>query len=212
MRESVEGLGKGPAALSARQLVVKRTFDLLGSAIALSLTFWIIAITWVLASIDTRANGFFTQERVGRWGRPFRVVKLRTMRPDPTVSTNVTTRGDPRITTLGRWLRRTKLDELPQLINILRGDMSFVGPRPDVPGFADALTGEDRVILSVRPGITGPATLRYRDEEALLAAAEDPERYNREVLWPDKVRLNREYVRNWSFRRDLWYLWKTLFA
>ncbi|MGM0760450.1 MAG: sugar transferase, partial [Thermodesulfobacteriota bacterium] len=103
-----------------------------------------------------------------------------------------------------------KIDALPQLINALKGDMSFVGPRPDVPGYADLLEGEDRVILSVRPGITGPATLHYRDEEALLAEQDDPEAYNRDVIWPDKVRLNREYVENWSFRKDLQYIWQTV--
>ena len=147
---------------------------------------------------------------MGRNGRRFRVIKLRTMRMDPAVNTTVTTSADARITPVGRLLRRTKIDELPQLINILKGDMSFVGPRPDVPGFADALEGEDRIILGVRPGITGPATLKYRDEEMLLANAEDPEAYNREVLWPDKVRINREYVQNWSFRRDVQYIWKTI--
>ena len=89
--------------------------------------------------------------------------------------------------------------------------MSFVGPRPDVPGYADALEGEDRVILTVRPGITGPATLKYRDEETLLAGVDDPERYNREVIFPDKVRVNREYVQQWSLRKDLKYIWRTVF-
>jgi hypothetical protein len=118
--------------------------------------------------------------------------------------------NDPRITRIGRLLRKTKLDELPQLVHVLFGQMSFVGPRPDVPGYADKLKGEDRVILSVRPGITGPATLKYRDEEALLAAQDDPERYNNEVLWPDKVRLNRQYVQNWSFWTDIRLILKTL--
>lgn len=196
--------------LSYRQAALKRGFDALGAAAGLLLTFWLIGLVWVVATIDTGANGFFTQQRVGRNGRLFRVVKLRTMRVDPTVDTTVTTSGDARITRAGRLLRKAKLDELPQLINVLKGDMSFVGPRPDVPGFADALEGEDRIILSVRPGITGPATLKYRDEETLLANAEDPEAYNREVLWPDKVRINREYVENWSFWRDLGYIWRTL--
>ncbi len=123
----------------------------------------------------------------------------------------MTTLGDPRITPLGRRLRHWKVDELPQLFNVLVGQMSFVGPRPDVPGFADVLSGEERVILSVRPGITGPATLKYRDEELLLAAMEDPERYNREVIFPDKVRLNHDYVLHWSFTMDLVYLWRTIF-
>jgi lipopolysaccharide/colanic/teichoic acid biosynthesis glycosyltransferase len=125
-------------------------------------------------------------------------------------STSVTTQRDPRITALGRIFRRTKLDELPQLINVLLGHMSIVGPRPDVPGFADRLRGRDRIILEVRPGITGPATLRYRDEEELLALQNDPERYNQEVLYPGKVRLNRWYVENYSFRADLCFIVRTV--
>lgn len=197
--------------LSPVQAALKRGFDVFGAALGLALTFWLIGLAWVAATLDTGANGFFTQERVGRYGRRFRVIKLRTMRVDPAVRTTVTTFGDVRITRVGRLLRRAKLDELPQLINVLKGDMSFVGPRPDVPGFADALRGEDRIILSVRPGITGPATLKYRDEEALLARVDDPEAYNRDVIYPDKVRINREYVEQWSFTRDLRYLWETLF-
>ena len=103
-----------------------------------------------------------------------------------------------------------KIDELPQLFNVLIGQMSFVGPRPDVPGFADQLKGNDRIILTVRPGITGPATLKYRNEEELLASVTDPEEYNAEVVFPDKVRLNREYVENWSFARDIRYIWATI--
>lgn len=197
--------------LSCSQAALKRGFDFLGAAFGLLLTCWIILPAWLLATVDTRANGFFTQKRVGRNGRVFRVLKLRTMRPDAAVGTTVTTGRDPRITPLGRFFRRSKIDELPQLFNVLVGHMSFVGPRPDMPGYADALEGDDRVILRVRPGITGPATLAYRDEEALLAEVDDPERYNREVIYPDKVRLNREYVRNWSFRRDLVYMWRTIF-
>jgi lipopolysaccharide/colanic/teichoic acid biosynthesis glycosyltransferase len=113
---------------------------------------------------------------------------------------------------LGRFWRKTKIDELPQLINVLKGDMSFVGPRPDVPGYADKLEGEDRIVLSVRPGITGPATLKYRDEEALLAGQKDPERYNNEVIWPDKVRINKEYIKSYSFKNDLVYIAKTIFG
>lgn len=203
---------QSPVGLGRSQAALKRGFDLLGAAVGLVLAGWIILPAWLLATLDTRANGFFTQARVGRDGRIFRVVKLRTMRPNGAVATTVTTARDPRITPLGRFFRRSRIDELPQLFNVLVGDMSFVGPRPDVPGYADMLAGEDRIILSVRPGITGPATLKYRNEESLLAQAPDPEAYNREVLWPDKVRLNREYVRNWSFRRDLYFLWKTLFA
>lgn len=128
----------------------------------------------------------------------------------PGINTNVTTDKDPRITRLGRFFRKTKIDELPQLINVFLGQMSFVGPRPDVPGFADKLTGDDRIILTVRPGITGPATLKFRDEEKLLAAQSDPERYNREVIYPEKVRLNREYVENYSFWQDIKYIFQTI--
>lgn len=168
-------------------------------------------LAWIAASVDTRSNGLFTQQRVGRGGELFTLYKIRTMRP-VTITTNVTTRNDPRITPLGRWLRRLKLDELPQLVNVLVGDMSFVGPRPDVPGFADRLTGEARLTLTLRPGITGPATLAYRNEEELLAAQDDPERYNREVIWVDKVRMNLEYARNHTLARDLVYLLRTVFT
>jgi len=182
----------------------------LGAAFGLAFTFWIIVPAWVLASLDTHKNGFFTQERVGKDGRIFRVIKIRTMREVPGLNSTVTTGSDVRITRLGRFWRRSKIDELPQLINILKGDMSFVGPRPDVPGYADRLQGDDRIILSVRPGITGPATLKYRNEEYLLAEKNDPQKYNDQVLWPDKVRLNREYVEKWSFIKDLRYIWMTV--
>ncbi len=202
--------GCEPLRLSRRETALKRGFDVVGASVGLALTFWLIALAWLAARWDTGASGLFVQERVGRYGRLFRVIKLRTMRADPAVDTTVTTSSDARITPLGHLLRRAKLDELPQLINVLKGDMSFVGPRPDVPGYADALVGEDRLILTVRPGITGPATLKYRDEERLLAEQDDPERYNREVIYPDKVRLNREYVEQYSFLRDLGYIWRTL--
>lgn len=192
------------------QATVKRTFDIVGAVLGLLLTGWLIAIAWTLAALDTGQNGFFSQTRIGKAGRPFKVMKIRTMRARRDYTTTVTTGHDPRITPLGRFFRRTKIDELPQLLNVLLGQMSFVGPRPDVPGFADALEGGDRVILTVRPGITGPATLEYRDEEALLATVEDPEWYNRNVIFPDKVRLNRKYVEEWSLSGDLHYIWKTL--
>ena len=196
--------------LTLAQSFAKRSFDFLGAAFGLVATCWIILPAWLVASLDTRRNGFFIQDRVGKDGRLFRVYKVRTMREVAGMNSVVTTGTDQRITRLGRFWRKTKIDELPQLINVLKGDMSFVGPRPDVPGYADALQGEDRIILSVRPGITGPATLRYKDEEELLAAQDDPERYNNEVIWPDKVRLNREYVENWSFWMDLVYIWRTV--
>jgi lipopolysaccharide/colanic/teichoic acid biosynthesis glycosyltransferase len=199
-----------PAGLDARQRALKRGLDLVVAVVGLVALGWLVLLGWLAASLDTRANGFFTQTRIGRHGRPFRIVKLRTMRDDPGRTTTVTTAGDPRITPLGRLLRRTKLDELPQLWNVLVGDMSLVGPRPDVPGFADRLQDGDRIVLTLRPGITGPATVKYADEEALLASVPDPERYNAEVLFPDKVRLNRAYLDDWSLVGDLRWLWRTI--
>ncbi|WP_416137928.1 sugar transferase [Halomonas sp. HK25] len=200
-----------PSLLAPWQRTLKRSFDLILALTLLVPTLPVILAAALAASRDTGASGFFLQERVGLGGRLFRVIKIRTMRPVPGPASTVTTRNDPRVTRLGRLMRRTKVDELPQLFNVVLGQMSFVGPRPDVPGYADALLGEDRLILAVRPGITGPATLQYRDEETLLAGVDDPERYNREVIFPDKIRLNRDYVKYWSFARDLGYLWQTVF-
>jgi lipopolysaccharide/colanic/teichoic acid biosynthesis glycosyltransferase len=204
------GAGTDSPALTRTQAVRKRVFDVLASAGGLVGLSWLIAIAYVAATIDTRASGFFRQERIGRDGRRFNVIKIRSMRADPGIDTSVTTARDPRITRLGRFFRRSKIDELPQLWNVLKGDMSLVGPRPEVPGFADLLTGADRAILSIRPGITGPATLHFRNEEELLAASDDPEAYNRDVIFPTKVRMNLEYLREYSFRGDLDLLRRTL--
>ena len=199
------------AGLEAFQAFQKRAFDLFFAVIGLLAVWWLILLAWIVASIDTRSNGFFVQKRVGRNGKIFWVVKIKTMRPVAEIDTTVTRRGDPRITPLGAFFRRTKIDELPQLWNVLFGDMSFVGPRPDVPGFADKLQGEERVMLSIRPGITGPATLKYRNEEELLAAQDDPEAYNRDVIWPDKVRTNLQYIQEWSLWNDCCYIFRTIF-
>ena len=191
-----------------RGQVLKRGFDILAAGVGLALLWPVIFAGWSLAARDTGASGFFRQERIGRHGRPFCIIKLRTMRPGS--GSTVTTRDDPRVTPLGRRLRKWKIDELPQLGNVLMGDMSFVGPRPDVPALADKLKGEQREILQLRPGITGPATLKYRNEEDILAQAEDPEQYNADVIWPDKVSINIDYLRNWSFGRDLRYILETV--
>lgn len=191
-------------------MYIKRFFDLIFSFLGLLLLGWIILIAYILASVDTSTNGFFLQDRVGKGGRLFKVIKIRTMRPNAEISTTVTTATDVRISSLGRIFRKFKIDELPQLINVFLGHMSFVGPRPDVPGFADCLEGEERLLLSVRPGITGPASLKYRDEELLLATQNDPDRYNKEVIWPDKVRINLDYIRTWSLTKDIKYIWKTI--
>lgn len=144
----------------------------------------------------------FRQKRVGRGGRPFTIYKFRTMVPSHGGS-SVSVAGENRITPLGAKLRRYKIDELPELWNVLVGDMSFVGPRPDVPGYADKLTGRDRDVLRLRPGITGPASMKYRDEEELLAKVPDPQKYNDKVIFPDKVRLNLWYLDHYSFATDL---------
>jgi len=194
------------------QAFFKRAFDLAGSIMGLMLTGWLIVLAYLVSTLDTGQSGFFTQERIGLNGRSFKVIKIRTMRNINNVKTNVTCRNDPRITKLGVFLRRFKIDEFPQLINILLGEMSFVGPRPDVPGYADRLTGNDKIILSVRPGITGPATLKYRDEEEILASQKDPEEFNQTVIFPDKVRLNRKYVEKYRLRNDFRYIWETIFG
>jgi len=192
------------------QEVVKRSIDITVSALGLVALSWLILLCWLIATIDTRRNGIFSQERIGRNGRPFRIFKIRSMRPIPGIDTVVTRRDDPRITRLGAWLRKWKLDELPQLINVLLGQMSLVGPRPDVKQYADLLQGADRIILSIRPGITGPATLAFRNEEELLVQAGDSERYNQEVIFPAKVKLNRRYIEHYSLNNDLLCLIATL--
>jgi len=153
----------------------------------------------------------FRQERVGQQGRPFTMYKFRTMTTSHHGS-SISVKGESRITPLGATLRRFKLDELPELWNIFTGDMSFVGPRPDVPGYADKLQGDDRLILTLKPGITGPASLKYANEEELLAQQPDPVAYNDNVIWPDKVRINLEYFRNRSMWLDLKIILFTLLA
>ncbi len=190
--------------------IQKRLFDIVLSLIGLVLSSWIMLFAWLIASWETKSNGLFMQKRIGRDGKPFTLFKIKSMRPVDGVDTTVTASGDRRITRSGRFFRKTKIDELPQLFNVLLGSMSFVGPRPDVPGFADLLEGEEREILSVRPGITGPASLKYKDEEQILAQQKDPERYNREVIWPDKVAINRAYIKEWSLRKDIQYIVKTV--
>lgn len=190
--------------------IIKRAFDFFGAVIGLIITWPIIIIAWLIATIETKSNGFFLQTRVGKDGKLFKIIKIRTMYPNK--GSSITTANDNRITKSGKFFRRYKIDELPQLINVLKGDMSFVGPRPDVPGYADKLEGKDRIILSVRPGITGPAQLKYKDEEEILAKVDNPQKYNDEVIWPDKVKINKEYIKNWSFKKDIYYIIKTLFS
>ncbi len=193
--------------MTKKDRLIKRMFDVVFSLIGLLITWPIISIAWVTSTIETKSNGFFLQKRVGKNGKLFTIVKIKTMYPNKGHS--VTTANDERITKFGRFFRKYKIDELPQLINVLKGDMSFVGPRPDVPGYADRLEGEDRIILSIRPGITGPASLKYKNEEEILANVKNPKEYNDKIIWPDKVRTNKEYIRNWSFKKDIEYIIKT---
>lgn len=189
---------------------VKFSVDIILATIGLILFWWIIVLAALFATFDTGANGFFTQQRVGKNKKLFKVIKIRTMRSSDKIKTTVTTNNDPRITPLGKFFRKTKIDELPQLINVLLGQMSFVGPRPDVPGFLDTLKGEDKIILTLRPGITGPATLHYRKEEELLSQRDDPEKYNREIIFPHKVEINKHYISNYSLWKDFLYIYKTI--
>lgn len=190
----------------------KRAFDASGALIALVI---LTPILLVLAVVNLTAAGrpiLFVQERAGLDGRPFRLIKFRTMRAGEPGGLPVTGRGDRRITPLGRFLRATKLDELPQLVNILRGDMSFVGPRPEVPRYVAKYTPEQRRILAVRPGLTDPATLRYRNEEVLLGSVDESlreELYEKTVL-PEKLRMNLDYVERAGFLFDIGLIVRTL--
>ena len=197
--------------LSKKQLFLKRTFDILISCIGIVFLLIPIVLLVIMASISTKSFGIFVQERVGQHGKYFLIYKIRTMKHNGIVD-GISIKNDSRITGFGSILRKYNLDELPQLFNVLKGDMSLVGPRPDVKGYADLLTGEDRIILSVKPGITGPATLKYRNEEEILINKVDPKRYNDEVIWKDKIRINKMYVKNWIFFKDLKYIYHTIFS
>ncbi len=191
-------------------MTIKRIFDLLASLSGLLILSPVFLAVALLIRVKMPGRIFFVQERVGRNGKIFRLVKFRTM-VENHGGNMITVKGDSRITPLGAWLRKYKLDELPELWNVLKGDMSLVGPRPDVPGYADKLTGEAREILKLRPGITGPATLKYANEEEILAKADDPVKYNDEVIFPDKVRINLEYLRTRSLIGDIKIIFKTVF-
>lgn len=177
-------------------------FDRLMAMVGLLSLWWLMLLVAICIKVKMPGPVFFRQQRVGREGRLFTMVKFRTMLVNHG-GNSVSVAGESRITPLGSVLRRWKLDELPELWNVLLGDMSFVGPRPDVPGYADTLTGEDREILQLRPGITGPASMKYRNEEEILSAVENPQKYNDEVIFPDKVRINRLYLHDHSFFLDL---------
>jgi len=183
--------------------MIKRMFDIYFSFFGLVIFSPLLFLLALLIKINMPDGPvIFKQKRVGRHGKLFTIYKFRTMTMNHSGS-SITISGESRITPLGAKLRKYKLDELPELWNVLVGEMSFVGPRPDVPGFADKLTGEERKILEIRPGITGPASLKYVNEEELLARQNDPIRYNNEVIYPDKVRINLSYISNWSLWLDI---------
>ncbi len=194
--------------MSKKDKLIKRIFDIFFSFLALLITWPIILFAWIIASIETKSNGMFSQIRVGENGKLFKIYKIKTMYDKK--GTTITTVNDERITKSGKIFRKYKIDELPQLWNVLIGDMSFVGPRPDVPGYADRLKGEDRIILSVKPGITGPASIKYKNEEEILASVKNPKDYNDKVIWPEKVKINKEYIKNWSLKKDIEYIIKTI--
>ena len=189
---------------------MKRLFDIVASGLGLlclSPLFLILAV-WI--KCDTPGPVFYRQTRVGRYNRDFRLYKFRSMRIGADRQGLITVGGhDPRITRSGYFIRKYKLDEFPQLINVLFGDMSLVGPRPEVRKYVNLYTSSQMHVLDVRPGITDPASIRYRNENELLAQATDPDRYYIETIMPDKLRINLEYVANHSFWTDISFIFKT---
>ena len=194
----------------SHQKIIKRVFDFSMSLIGLLLLWPLIIGCVIVVRLDTGLPGLFIQSRVGQFGKLIKTKKIRTMRNLPDIDTTVTVAGDDRITSIGAIMRRWKLDELPQLWNVIVGDMSFVGPRPDVPGYADKLLGTDREMLELKPGITGPATIKYRNEEELLRNASDAKYFNDNIIYPDKVKINIDYMHNWSLFGDIKYILMTL--
>lgn len=191
----------------------KRFFDVLVALAGVVMLAPVFVIVALLIRMTDEGDIFFLQERVGRGGHPFRIFKFRTMRMETEkMGASVTKAGDSRITPIGRWLRKWKLDELPQLFNVLGGDMSFVGPRPEVPRYVALYTPDQRRVLELRPGITDLATLKFRHEEEMLARAADPERFYREECIPRKIALNLEYADRASLVDDLALIFRTLLA
>jgi lipopolysaccharide/colanic/teichoic acid biosynthesis glycosyltransferase len=192
---------------------VKRGLDVAASAIGLILVAPLLVLAAVAVKLSSRGPVFFRQERMGQDFKPFRIFKFRTMVTDaPQQGAQITAGADPRVTAVGRFLRKSKIDELAQLMNVLRGDMSLVGPRPEVPKYVEMFRDEYREILRVRPGITDPASIKYRDESAILGQASDPERTYVEQILPDKIAIARDYVAQQSFLGDIAILCRTLAA
>ena len=192
--------------------MIKRLFDIIFSIIGMFFLLPVFIIIAILIKIDSKGPIFFLQERVGLNGKIFKIIKFRSMKEDHNNSLTVTIKNDKRITRIGKKLRKYKIDEIPELVNVLVGDMSFVGPRPDVPGYADLLKGNDRNILKLRPGITSLASIKYSNEEQLLLEQKDPITYNNEVVFPDKVKMNLNYYENNNIWIDIKIIFATLFT
>ena len=191
--------------------MIKYLFDRSMALIGLICLWPVLLVVAILIKVKMPGGPvLFTQHRIGKDGKLFTMYKFRSMTMSHSGS-SISVAGDSRITPLGAVLRKYKLDELPELWNVLIGDMSFVGPRPDVPGYADSLQGEDRLILKLRPGITGPASLKYANEEEILATVNDPIKYNDEIIFPDKVRINLNYYYHHTFLGDIKLIFQTIF-
>lgn len=176
----------------------KRIFDIVFSFFALLLFIFPLLLLFIFCNLDTNSNGIFIQERVGQFGKFFKMFKLRTIKSDGSISL------------FGTFLRKSKIDELPQFLNVFIGDMSIVGPRPDISGYYDLLVGSDRNILKLKPGITSSASLKYVNEEAILKRQANPQKYNDEVIFRDKVKMNLDYYHNNSLTIDLMIFFKTI--
>jgi lipopolysaccharide/colanic/teichoic acid biosynthesis glycosyltransferase len=187
---------------------MKRAFDILATSFGLFFLSPIFILLSIVIKLTSKGTIFFIQERVGKDGVLFNMIKFRSMKMIQQSKSTISVKGDMRVTKVGSFLRRYKLDELPELWNVLVGDMSLVGPRPDVPGYADFLRGEDRNILKLKPGITGPASLKYANEEEILERQENPKEYNDKIIYPDKVRINLDYY----YKSNLWIDIKIIFA
>ena len=190
---------------------MKRALDIFFSLFGLFLLSPLFVIFFIIIRSTSEGPAFFIQERVGKDGQLFKMIKFRTMYFSSSNTSPISLKGDTRITKFGVFLRKYKFDELPELFNVLIGQMSLVGPRPDVEGYADRLNGEDRFVLKLKPGITGPASLKYSKEEEILAKQEDPKTYNDEVIYPDKVKINLDYYYNQTVWLDIKIIFATIF-
>ena len=179
----------------------KRIFDLFFATLGLIITLPVLVLIYAIASIDTKQNGIFTQKRIGQFGLPFTIYKIRTF------GLSI----EKPISRFGAFLRNSKLDELPQLWNVFKGDMSFVGPRPDIAGYYDTLEGENKLILKLKPGVTSLASIKYANEEEVLLNQADSLFYNDTIIFPDKVKMNLSYFYNNSLFGDVKIIWNTLF-